>query len=69
MFFFKMQLSKLNFFNLQITKCCIDAFEVLNILLGDNCIELEWSVRSALAEQGLNYSLLSVPSTWFSVNL
>lgn len=63
MFVFRMQLSKLNFFNLQITKCCIDAFEVLNILLGDNCIELKWFVRSALAEQGLNYSLLSLPST------
>lgn len=69
MFVFRMQLSKLNFLNLQITKCCIDAFEELNVLLSDNCLELKWSVRSALAEQGLDYSLLSVPSTWFSVNL
>lgn len=44
MFVFRIQLSKLNFLNLQMTKCFIDAFEVLNILLGDNCIELKWSV-------------------------
>lgn len=49
MFVFRMQLSKRNFLNLQITKCCIDAFEVLNILLGDNCMELKWSVRSAFS--------------------
>lgn len=46
---FKMQLFKMNLLNLRILKCCIDAFEVPNILLGDNCIALEWSIRSAFS--------------------
>lgn len=46
---FKMQLFKMNLLNLQMLKCCIDAFEVPNISLGDNCIALEWSIRSAFS--------------------